>query len=349
MYSEEQLRAYPFFCRALQHDRCAALHDSLTGVVARPVILEFIHSLIAEKTEFSLMIVDLDNFKDINDHYGHSTGDEVLSGVAGAMKNHIGQNGVVGRLGGDEFLAVLFLGNEYGVIHDYFDTLFGEKAVFRRNYLVNGLQLYVTATIGSACFPQDAEDYDTLFAKMDKALYRGKSKGRNCYIIYVAAKHDALAIPQLANNSLYEAFRKMSEEFDGPGDAMTRMRRAAEPLRRHLHLDRLLWMNAGGEVVDADTGLPLGRVTGVEKLLEHGIYTATNFFELTLQSPELCLFLKDQALESVMISQVGAAGCRGAVFFCPEPHTMHRWQDEEKASAFVLCKMMEDALKKEQD
>ena len=346
MYTEEYLRTYSFFDRQLTDTSCAMLHDSLTGLIARHWIVQFVHSLIDENTPFTLVILDLDNFKDINDHYGHKAGDRVLSTVADGLKRFVGTEGVVGRLGGDEFLAVLFGYNEYDAIHRFFTGVFGPEGVFRKTIQIGGESSFVTATIGSAAFPRNAQDYDTLFAKVDKALYRGKSKGRNCFIIYVPQKHDALEIPLLSSTSLYDALRAMADEFDAGGEPLACLRRAVEPLRNHVRVSRLLYLNPAGDIWEPESGLALGRVENVKTVLNQGLCAATNLFGINAVHPELVLFLKSLGLESVMLMQVGPDARYGVLAFCPEQRTMHLWQEKELAAAFMLCRLLAQSMEK---
>ena len=130
MYSAEYLARYPFFRELLQTAPLSAVHDSLTGLIARPHILRFIRSLIDVKTPFVLGIIDLDNFKSINDNYGHRTGDEMLALVAGQLRSFFGEDGVVGRYGGDEFLFVYFGCTDYDGLHRFLDDMYLTDTVF---------------------------------------------------------------------------------------------------------------------------------------------------------------------------------------------------------------------------
>ena len=164
--------------------------DPLTKVLSRRYITDYCEYLIANNIPFSAQIIDLDNFKQINDNYGHQAGDTVLINFARRLQDVIGEKGYIGRFGGDEFMVVLPKITDYNEIHDFIANLyFGAGKPFRDKYRINTKEIYITGTLGSASFPKDATNYDAFFKVMDKALYRGKVKGRNCYIIYVESKH----------------------------------------------------------------------------------------------------------------------------------------------------------------
>lgn len=160
--------------------------DCLTKVYTREVIREYVEELISKNKSFSLCILDLDNYKYINDGYGHQFGDRVLVSVAKNIKKLLGDKGVLGRFGGDEFLIVLDNITDYDEVWDIWHTLLGSTSNLDDEELN---KLNMTVTMGASRFPKDSTNIDGLFELADKALYRGKMKGRNCFIIYLPEKH----------------------------------------------------------------------------------------------------------------------------------------------------------------
>ena len=346
VYQAEYLSTYPYFKKALENMPLNAVHDSLTGLISRKFILEFIHDLIDRHVPFTLAIIDLDNFKSINDSYGHATGDGVLFQLGRALRECVGENGLAGRFGGDEFLMVYFKCNEYSHIHDFYDSLFSGKSLFRRNYIVNGIPLFMTGTLGSAAYPEDAQDYDALFAKVDKTLYRGKSKGRNCYIIYVEAKHGHLDIPKLAKRRLYDTLREMAEAFDRGGSLEDKMRWAFAPIREKLRLSTLMYIDGQGMLRDVISSQELGETGSVDSLLVNGLYAPTNLAECYNANSTLAMTLVNTGYESALFFQIEHPDhSRGTLILCPEMHTMHIWQDEEHCAAFFLVRLICEAEK----
>jgi len=123
MYTEEKLKNSDYFSDILKVNKIEYVVDSLTGLINRKYMLEYIKHLIDNNIPFSMAIVDLDDFKSVNDKYGHATGDYVLEHVTNDLINFVGDIGLVGRFGGDEFIIVLFGKNSYDLLHDYFDEL----------------------------------------------------------------------------------------------------------------------------------------------------------------------------------------------------------------------------------
>ena len=189
----------------------SVLLDPLTGVISRGYILDLAKELIDNKKPFTMAMLDLDNFKFVNDNYGHAIGDELLSTLCKNLVDKVGDRGLVGRYGGDEFI-ILYLGDHtYEEAHAFASSLYGSDEVIRKAYHLSTVSLFVTATIGNASYPKDATSYDELFALVDKALYRGKTKGRNCYITYVKEKHDKLDVHKKEANALHVLFRTLND------------------------------------------------------------------------------------------------------------------------------------------
>lgn len=166
--------------------------DSLTGLCTRGNIIEMARELIDQKREkgTAIAIVDVDNFKRVNDTYGHMQGDQVLKTVSEIMLKEVDSSGQVGRIGGDEFMIIFY--NTYDMemtreklrsIKNIVNATFPEGSEESPN---------ITLSIGCASFPKDADTYEDIFKLADFALYRAKNKGRNRYIIYNREKHGSL-------------------------------------------------------------------------------------------------------------------------------------------------------------
>lgn len=160
---------------AERHLKYLAFNDPLTGVGNRELALERLkHAMLQvprRGTHLALIFVDLDNFKQINDVFGHAVGDMVLCEVASRLKETLRAADTVARLGGDEFLLIA---------EDLCGREEAQEAVERiaqallRPHLINGMDFVVDASIGLALFPDDAGDADTLLRHADEAMYRTK-------------------------------------------------------------------------------------------------------------------------------------------------------------------------------
>lgn len=164
-----------------------AENDALTGIYNRKATEERIEKLLndPETRRGALCFIDVDNFKTINDSFGHLYGDEVLKQMAENLKSCALPGDAVGRIGGDEFM--IFLRN-YPSEEQLKQKIAGICGNFRR-YTAGG---QITGSIGVARYPDDGDCYGVLFCKADQALYHLKRSGKDGYQFY---NEDCTSLP----------------------------------------------------------------------------------------------------------------------------------------------------------
>lgn len=167
-------------------ERSGIVRDSLTQVLDRQTMVEYMEWLIERNNSFSFFFIDVDNFKNVNDTYGHLTGDAVLSAVARYLEEMTEGKGVVGRYGGDEFMLILRDIVDYSDVWELGNALNSGLSALSVD---SAKDISLTMSMGISRFPQDATNYDGIVSRADKVLYRAKLKGRNCFIIYNQEKH----------------------------------------------------------------------------------------------------------------------------------------------------------------
>lgn len=162
-----------------------AFHDPLTDLPNRRLLLDRLRRAITsrERTgrEGALMLIDLDNFKTLNDTFGHETGDQLLRQVAERLSNCIRKGDTVARLGGDEFVVMVEnLGDSPAEAAAQIKTI-GEKILvtLSSHYTVCEHEHHGTASIGAALFGEQREGVDEVLKQVDIALYQAKAAGRN--------------------------------------------------------------------------------------------------------------------------------------------------------------------------
>jgi len=190
--------------------------DSGTGLMNKKAITEFAISKInaynlGDKKGFIYFIIlDIDNFKTVNDTYGHMFGDEIILKLANALKKAIGQRGIIGRIGGDEFFVLLENINE---VDDIKAILKSVRKYMQWDFSDKVSTYKFTCSIGVSQYGKDASDYETLFRIADKALYIAKNKGGDRYIIYDRDKHGELDVGQ-SENTLTKTLLPMMKTID---------------------------------------------------------------------------------------------------------------------------------------
>jgi len=162
-----------------------AYHDSLTGLPNRALLLDRIDQAIRHakrnKSLLAVLFLDLDNFKQINDSFGHSVGDSVLISISGLLKSALRDMDTIARLGGDEFTILLSEFDKEEEINEITAKLFD---TLRQPLLIKGGELFVTTSIGISVFPNDGNNPEILLRNADAAMYRAKEKGRNGFEFY---------------------------------------------------------------------------------------------------------------------------------------------------------------------
>lgn len=166
--------------RAELNQRRAATIDPLTGIPNRRGFSERAERVVArcqpDATPLTLLLLDLDNFKSINDRFGHRIGDEVLVLFSRAAGRSLRPLDLLGRIGGEEFVALL-PGVTPDTVMEIAERIRDAFATAARQ--VDGHPIAATVSIGTASAAQTGYDFDALYASADAALYRAKQKGRN--------------------------------------------------------------------------------------------------------------------------------------------------------------------------
>lgn len=157
-----------------------ATHDALTGLPNRNALMTRLAYCVEKKHGFAVLFIDLDKFKPINDTYGHQVGDQLLSEVAQRIRSVVRAKDIVGRLGGDEFLMIVE-SEQDGLRADVIANKIIEQVI--KPYHINDRVLSVGASVGVACYPQDADSPDRLIQAADAAMYKAKQAGGNQFCV----------------------------------------------------------------------------------------------------------------------------------------------------------------------
>lgn len=162
--------------------------DEATGLLTKKAITDYAKQKCAnpEGKVISLGIIDVDNFKHINDTMGHAYGDKVLAAVSRVIRDAIGDCGKAGRIGGDEILLIIELDNGKDELRPILRTI--REKVEKLYKDEKGYPL-ITVSIGAADFPTYVDNYMDLFNLADRMLYRAKNRGKNRYVMYTPEIH----------------------------------------------------------------------------------------------------------------------------------------------------------------
>ena len=157
--------------------------DSLTGLFNKAATQQHVRSILQKEPEslFAFIILDIDNFKSVNDRFGHAAGDKVLVEFSQTLREQFRDGDVMGRIGGDEFVVFLKIPNKEILekkLRDLTDTL-------HQNIMTDAGECEISASIGATVSPDTGNDFETLYKKADKALYSTKKRGKNGFTIEI--------------------------------------------------------------------------------------------------------------------------------------------------------------------
>lgn len=190
----------------------ASCLDSLTKVLNKESMKDFIIREVSKKSSehFAVMIIDIDDFKKINDTYGHLFGDTLLVEFTKLLKKRFKSRGTVGRIGGDEFCILLTDCNTRERM-----TSAGREIRHIIEVIYSGQikAFNSSCTIGISQYPEDGQDYETLYSNADKALYYGKRKGKNCHTLFVDIKNEKITKGETVDKVLAKMISSSNNVF----------------------------------------------------------------------------------------------------------------------------------------
>ena len=353
------------------------LQDSLTHLYLRNGIETMIKNEINADNPrpFNMIIVDMDNFKIMNDLYGHLFGDHILKTLALLLKA-FSPDCYVGRIGGDEFLIIDYTSTDYdqlwNKLHVMLDTIrhtdftkVEEKVLANvsQNYKLANFHASVTA--GVVRFPIDGNDYDTLFMKADKALYRGKRKGRNCYIIYNDEKHkninvereNDLDIVSSRDTLIYETLISNGlEELENSNSLNEAVYNFIKVFGEYLSIDRIVAYRHEEAFLDklitcyANPNIPEASEKYVDKIVHESddsrtmdlklTYKRSNAERLKTLRPGIYEYIRKQNVKSfIQMPLVYEGTLYGFLRFdaCQE---IKNWKEEEEVLYKIMAKIL---------
>lgn len=341
--------------------------DALTGIMLRADVEAYAHKQIAQRPipegyqnekfpakNVAICLVDIDNFKSVNDTYGHRFGDVILKEVAAILMKAAGTKGVPARIGGDEFMMVLEdikdeleLRNILRVIRSGFQWLYPDK--------LKGI--HFGCSIGVSMYPQDAGDYETLFSIADNALYLAKAKGKNRYIIYDIYKHGGLSGDNLSltlvqkemlRHDMVRLGKMIREVVSAGKDGIAAFLKdmadyfdldRAQVFVKNFDAAKYCYCKEGYKPTEAGKMQDRANLT----LFKGGNYSAvSNIHELEYAQPEIYKILLDKHIESLfqylMLDEGGEV--LGIVTFdiCKHPVI---WNEDVIDSLILICSVLE--------
>jgi len=188
-------------------------HDSLTGLLNRSSLMRiFAQQIEAAQTSgetLVLFFIDLDRFKTVNDTLGHHAGDQLLVAAAERLREQLRPDDVLARFGGDEFVVILGGSPPQDMISAIAQRLINS---ILRPFVINGHEMFISASIGSAAYPEHGEDAIAILKNADIAMYHAKERGKNAFQLFSKEMSNHALEQMLLENSLRHAIER--KEFE---------------------------------------------------------------------------------------------------------------------------------------
>lgn len=306
-----------------------------------------------------LLILDLDDFKVINDTYGHMFGDEVLLKTAAIIKETIGTFGTVGRIGGDELMVVLTRVNSHAELRNILRSI---RTGIEWSYKNINDDIHISCSIGVATYPDHADSYDKIFQLADRMLYIAKNKGKNRYVIYTPELHDKTLSPETAS----EADKKNELEMLRNDKAGVMQRLVNEFLTRRispystvlrevgycLELDEIMMVYENMKLcsfwdhekfVDdfkdrIYLDLEPGFLNGFDK---DNIFIVNGIFNLEETAPALAGVLSGRGIESALFYKMSKNGTMFGYLMFAKKSRRQMWSEYDKTLLATVGKVIE--------
>ncbi|MCR5675234.1 MAG: diguanylate cyclase [Lachnospiraceae bacterium] len=341
VYTIEKLRKFRYFDRIVDEISLDEILDPLTGVLSRSYSMKFVNNLISEGIPFTFTMIDLDNFKHINDSFGHSAGDQVLKAVSKGIAETAGEHGLVGRFGGDELLLIDLRHIGYDQKEAFFEKLYAGSVALRITMDFDTGSALVTATSGSASFPADADNFDELFDIIDKMLYLGKGKGRDCYTVYNEGMHRDLELVRITKKGMFPEMQNMRLQLREVKGLQAKLAAVLPRLRELLQIEDLYYVGADGRMKSVTDPAFDGDAGDIADLMEEDIFADRAPERAEKASPVFYRTLTENGLASALIMRFGNGGPASGYLVCAVRRSFRIWQDNECAILYYLTGLLE--------
>lgn len=333
--------------------------DAFTGLLNKRACAEYAAEMLAEDNEIHYMaMVDIDNFKNVNDTYGHMYGDKVISQVASIINSSLNGRGIVGRFGGDEFFIFTNWITSEVQLRAFLTSI--RKRV--QNTFENQKQnCKVTLSIGVSMAPTDGSTYDELFKKADKCLYLAKFKGKNRFVIYEEDKHGGMVETQQSIRHTMDPLEKAEYLADVVGDIGIRlftegtgsMEEMLDQIRAAFEIDGVriyragqkdpLYINGDYQCVPEMHSFIID--DEMEKLMDHPHYLmASHVTNLEGVNRELFEVLRSSRVEGMVCFNYPDKNGVNLYFFYEAFNDHFRWSESDKNFLLTASKLMAHIL-----
>lgn len=341
-------------------------YDSLTKVYNKKTITDYAKKCLQKvtKNRITIVIIDVDHFKSVNDTYGHLYGDKVLERVGCKLKEVVGDNGVVGRVGGDEFMIVIDTINDNQVLRSMLRAI---RTQIKWEFAGDFDDFVITCSIGASIAPNNGKEFEDLFKKADYCLYIAKEKGRDRYVFFRDEMHRKSYEESITKVQHMGSCSREIQELKSIAEFMTvrisDKKAAYKEIIEHMlntyQLDtiniyygqQLLRVYTAGHEQNYSDNAMYARTEEFRQLLDGKDYMQTSFVGgLFNTQPQFCSIMKQRRVFSTLQCIIGTPdNILGLITFdkCKESGTWADYQIDcaRIFASFISIRVLEDLKK----
>lgn len=336
--------------------------DSLTGVYNKKTITEYAKNLVKQekKNRVTIVILDIDHFKEVNDTFGHLFGDKILHRVGNRLRSLVGDDGVVGRIGGDEFMIVFNGINDDTILRGRLRSI---RTQIKWEFANDFEKTHITTSIGASIYPNNGTDYEDLFKKADYCLYLAKEKGRDRYVFFRDELHRESYEESLCKNiSNKQTGGRQIKEIEFMAEVMQKMcsspREAVAECFKHMHdtykLDSinifggkdLKKVYTYGKILENSNDAMYAKSPEFKKMLKGQKYIQIGFVATYYNSaPEFCRIMRSRSVFSTLQCIIGTVDDIKAVITFDKLGESSQWAEYEINCSVIFASFIEMCLK----
>lgn len=339
--------------------------DMFTGLLNKKVATETIMAEINEAAEnkseqdMYLCVIDIDDFKTVNDTYGHRFGDEVILMLANALKETFENNGVIGRIGGDEFMCLL---SDFGNVTEFKNRMTLMRKRLKEKIAEKMPEYIFSVSIGVATYPACGKTYEELFKIADASLYIAKEKGKDRYIIFDKELHASYINVDRDNGRVVADFMKPIEKSMMASSMIMKIVRGKRPVVEEVLDDLMDRLNVHGiimaEYSNPDRPVVLGHYVKpletisfinnkeyMQSFDDNGINCVNNVNSLSYDFNDIYTRMREYDLCSTLQIKLMQDGeCMGVVSFDTFGNHRRKWSQDDISAVYMVCKAIETVL-----
>lgn len=340
--------------------RRASDKDAMLDMLNKKAITEYAKRRLSHPELYTyLVILDLDNFKMVNDTYGHMFGDQVLFTFTDIINKAMGSHAMVGRLGGDEILIVTKDIYSKAALRPFLREIRSNMELTYKGKL-DGISL--TCSIGAAAYPEHADSYEATMALADKMLYLAKDKGRNRYLIYTPELHQdyvtqsgqGVSKPRqpireynnigILQYMLSEYLIKQASCNDYVFDQIGRSFRLSEVLCIYDHGNiGFRWSSDGTALRPEDMDFMDVEDPFLEQVDENGLFLMDGRYLIQEEFPQLYEKLAARKIEAAIFYRIKKDGKPDGYVLFAKQNVRQKWSEYETIALAMAAKIFEIA------